>query len=134
MKTTLFEKIALVTGGSTGIGLATAQELAAQGAKVYITGRRQAELDAAVAEIASDAVGIRADVSKLADLDEVYARIAKEEGRLDILFANAGGGDMLPPVTSAIFPERVVFMSFTFCWVCVGQTLALAGLVKNQQK
>jgi NAD(P)-dependent dehydrogenase (short-subunit alcohol dehydrogenase family) len=90
MNTTLSGKIALVTGGSTGIGLATAQELAAQGAKVYITGRRQAELDAAVAEIASDAVGIRADVSKLADLDEVYARIAKEEGRLDILFANAG--------------------------------------------
>lgn len=96
MNTTLSGKIALVTGGSTGIGLATAQELAAQGAKVYITGRRQAELDAAVAEIASTAVGIRADVSKLADLDEVYARIAKEEGRLDILFANAGGGDMLP--------------------------------------
>lgn len=90
MNTTLSGKIALVTGGSTGIGLATAQELAAQGAKVYITGRRQAELDAAVAEIASTAVGIRADVSKLGDLDEVYARIAKEEGRLDILFANAG--------------------------------------------
>jgi NAD(P)-dependent dehydrogenase (short-subunit alcohol dehydrogenase family) len=68
MNTTLSGKIALVTGG-TGIGLATAQELAAQGAKVYITGRRQAELDAAVAEIASTAVGIRADVAKLSDLD-----------------------------------------------------------------
>ena len=96
MNTTLAGKIALVTGGSTGIGLATAQELAAQGAKVYITGRRQAELDAARADIGAAAVAIRADVSRMADLDAVYAQIAKEEGRLDILFANAGGGDMLP--------------------------------------
>jgi NAD(P)-dependent dehydrogenase (short-subunit alcohol dehydrogenase family) len=96
MNQNLSGKIALVTGGSTGIGLATAQELAAQGAKVYITGRRQAELDAATAEIGAAAVGIRADVSKLSDLDQVYAQIAKEAGRLDILFANAGGGDMLP--------------------------------------
>lgn len=90
MNTTLAGKIALVTGGSTGIGLATAQELAAQGAKVYITGRRQAELDAARADIGAAAVAIRADVSRMADLDAVYAQIAKEEGRLDILFANAG--------------------------------------------
>lgn len=96
MNTTLAGKIALVTGGSTGIGLATAQELAAQGAKVYITGRRQVELDAARADIGAAAVAIRADVSRMADLDAVYAQIAKEEGRLDILFANAGGGDMLP--------------------------------------
>lgn len=96
MNTTLAGKIALVTGGSTGIGLATAQELAAQGAKVYITGRRQAELDAAVTSIGAAAVGIRADVSSLADLDRIYAQIAQEAGHLDILFANAGGGDMLP--------------------------------------
>ena len=92
----LSDKIALVTGGSTGIGLASAQELAAQGAKVYITGRRQQELDAAIALIGSSAKGIRADVSRLDDLDKVYAQIAEESGRLDILFANAGGGDMLP--------------------------------------
>lgn len=96
MNTTLAGKIALVTGGSTGIGLATAQELAAQGARVYITGRRQAELDAAVASVGAAAVGIRADVSSLADLDRIYAQIAQEAGHLDILFANAGGGDMLP--------------------------------------
>lgn len=89
-------KIALVTGGTTGIGLATAQELAAQGARVFITGRRQAELDAAVAAIGSTATGIRADASVLSDLDAVYAQVAKSAGRLDILFANAGGGDMLP--------------------------------------
>lgn len=91
MNASLSGKIALVTGGSTGIGLATAQELAAQGAQVYITGRRQEELDAAVKSIGSAATGIRADASKLSDLDQVYAQIAKETGRLDILFANAGG-------------------------------------------
>ncbi|AUV53926.1 oxidoreductase [Raoultella planticola] len=95
MSKPLSDKIALVTGGSTGIGLASAQELAAQGAKVYITGRRQQELDAAIALIGTSAKGIRADVSRLEDLDKVYAQIAEESGRLDILFANAGGGDML---------------------------------------
>lgn len=95
MSKPLSDKIALVTGGSTGIGLASAQELAAQGAKVYITGRRQQELDAAIALIGTSAKGIRADVSRLDDLDKVYAQIAEESGRLDILFANAGGGDML---------------------------------------
>src|SRR5476649_943483 len=96
MNTQLNGKIALVTGGSTCIGLAAAQELAAQGARVFITGRRQAELDAAVATIGAAATGIRADASVLSDLDAVYARIAKTAGKLDILFANAGGGDMLP--------------------------------------
>ena len=89
-------KIALVTGGTSGIGLATAKELAQQGARVFITGRRQAELDAAVSEIGSAATGIRADASVLSDLDAVYAQIAKSAGHLDILFANAGGGDMQP--------------------------------------
>ena len=96
MSKPLSDKIALVTGGSTGIGLASAQELAAQGAKIYITGRRQQELDAAIALIGGSAKGNRADVSRLDDLDRVYAQIAEESGRLDILFANAGGGDMLP--------------------------------------
>jgi NAD(P)-dependent dehydrogenase (short-subunit alcohol dehydrogenase family) len=96
MNKPLERKIALVTGGSTGIGLGAAKELAAQGAQVFITGRRQAELDAAVAEIGPQATGIRADASVLADLDTVYAEIARKAGRLDVLFANAGGGDMLP--------------------------------------
>lgn len=89
-------KIALVTGGTSGIGLATAKELVAQGARVFITGRRQKELDAAVAEVGASVTGIRADASVPADLDSVYAQIAKSAGRLDILHANAGGGDMLP--------------------------------------
>ncbi|WP_029528368.1 SDR family oxidoreductase [Polaromonas glacialis] len=88
-------KIALVTGGTTGIGLASAQEFAAQGATVFITGRRQAELDAAVASIGASAIGIRGDVASLDDLDRVYAEIKASAGHLDILFANAGGGDMM---------------------------------------
>lgn len=96
MSTQLNGKIALVTGGTSGIGLATAQELVEQGARVFITGRRQAELGAAVERIGSSATGIRADASVMADLDAVFAQIAKSAGRLDILFANAGGGDMLP--------------------------------------
>lgn len=96
MNTVLAGKVALVTGGTSGIGLATAKELAAQGAKVYITGRRQAELDNAVASLGGQVSGIRADASRLEDLDTVYAQIAEQAGRLDVLYANAGGGDMLP--------------------------------------
>ncbi|OSQ42638.1 SDR family NAD(P)-dependent oxidoreductase [Thalassospira sp. MCCC 1A01428] len=89
-------KVALVTGGSTGIGLASAQELARQGARVFITGRREEELNAAVKTIGANATGIRADAANNQDLDALYAQIAKSAGKLDILFANAGGGDMLP--------------------------------------
>lgn len=96
MNNQLAGKIALVTGGTTGIGLATAQELAAQGAQVFITGRRQEELEAAVISIGSMATGIRADAAILSELDAVFAQISRQAGRLDILFANAGGGDMLP--------------------------------------
>ncbi|MDU7373841.1 MAG: SDR family oxidoreductase [Klebsiella michiganensis] len=96
MSKKLSAKIALVTGGTSGIGLASARELASQGATVYITGRRQEELDAAVALIGPAASGIRADASVLSDLDRVFSTIASESGRLDVLFANAGGGDMMP--------------------------------------
>lgn len=89
-------KVALVTGGSSGIGLATAAELAARGAKVYVTGRRGAELARAAESIGHGAVAILADASKLEDLDRVYAQIGREAGSLDIVVANAGGGDMLP--------------------------------------
>lgn len=90
MNDKLHDRIALVTGGSSGIGLATARELIAQGARVYVTGRRQSELDAALAQLGPRASGIRADAASLQDSSEVYARIRAEQGRLDILHINAG--------------------------------------------
>ena len=89
-------KVALVTGGTTGIGLASAQDFAAQGATVFITGRRQAELDAAVALVGAGATGIRGDIASMEDLDRVFATIKAKAGHLDVVFANAGGGDMMP--------------------------------------
>jgi len=90
-------KIALVTGGSSGIGLATAQEFVKQGAFVYITGRRQGELDKAIRAVGgSQLMAIRADASNLPDLDRLFAQIKQEKGRLDIVFANAGGGSFAP--------------------------------------
>jgi len=88
-------KIAIVTGGSTGIGLATAKRFANEGAHVIVTGRRQAELDAAVSAI-GNATGIRVDSSNLAELDRLFDRVRSEKGRIDVLFVNAGGGSMLP--------------------------------------
>jgi NAD(P)-dependent dehydrogenase (short-subunit alcohol dehydrogenase family) len=89
-------KVAVVTGGTSGIGLATARRFAAEGAHVFVTGRRQAELAAAVTAIGPNATGIQADSANLAELDRLYERVKAEAGRIDVLFANAGGGTMLP--------------------------------------
>jgi NAD(P)-dependent dehydrogenase (short-subunit alcohol dehydrogenase family) len=89
-------KIALVTGGNSGIGLATARRFAAEGAHVFITGRREAELDAAAAAIGGSVTGVRSDVSDLEDLNRLYRLVGEREERLDILFANAGGGEFVP--------------------------------------
>ena len=83
-------KTALVTGGTSGIGLAAAKALAKEGAHVYITGRRGPELAAAVKEIGPNVTGTQGDVSKVKDLDRLFERIKDEKGKLDILFANAG--------------------------------------------
>lgn len=83
-------KVAVVTGGSQGIGLGAAKAFAAEGAKVFITGRRQAELDKAVAEIGANAVGILADAAKLADYDRLYNEIKLHTNQIDALFVNAG--------------------------------------------
>jgi NAD(P)-dependent dehydrogenase (short-subunit alcohol dehydrogenase family) len=83
-------KIALITGGSRGIGLATAKEFVKEGAYVFITGRREPELAAAAKEIGRNVTGVQGDVSNLADLDRLFAQIKKEKGEIDIVFANAG--------------------------------------------
>jgi NAD(P)-dependent dehydrogenase (short-subunit alcohol dehydrogenase family) len=86
-------KVAVITGGNSGMGLATAQRFVAEGAYVFITGRRQAELDAAVKLIGVNVTAVRGDVSNLADLDRLYATVKEKKGRIDILFANAGAGE-----------------------------------------
>ena len=100
-------KIALITGGSSGLGFATAKRFAAEGAHVFITGRRQPELDNAVKQLGGSVTAVRGDVSNLADLDRLIATIREQKGRLDILFANAGGGAFAPlgQVTEAQFDK-----------------------------
>lgn len=89
-------KIALVTGGNSGIGLATAKRFVDEGAYVYITGRRQSSLDDAVKVIGKNVTAVQGDVSILADLDRLFAQIKQEKGHLDVVFANAGGGEFAP--------------------------------------
>jgi len=89
-------KVAVVTGGNSGIGLATARRFAEEGAHIFITGRRQAELDAAVKQIGKQATGVRGDVASLSDLDSLYAEVKRQQGRIDILFANAGSAELAP--------------------------------------
>jgi NAD(P)-dependent dehydrogenase (short-subunit alcohol dehydrogenase family) len=92
-------KVAVITGGSSGIGLATAQRFVSEGAYVFITGRRQSELDAAIKQIDknnNNVTGVQGDVSNLTDLDRLYATTKEQKGRIDILFANAGVGELAP--------------------------------------
>jgi NAD(P)-dependent dehydrogenase (short-subunit alcohol dehydrogenase family) len=89
-------KIAVITGGTSGIGLATAKLFAAEGAHVFITGRRIKALKAAEQEIGGNVTGVQADSSNPADLDYLYEQVRTEAGRIDVLYANAGGGAMLP--------------------------------------
>ncbi len=100
-------KIVVVTGGNSGIGLATAKRFVAEGAYVFITGRRQPELDAAVKEIGGSVTAIRSDVSNLEDLDRLFATIKEQVGRIDVLFANAGGGEFAPlgQITEDLFDK-----------------------------
>src|SRR5215213_1826063 len=101
-------KIAVITGGNSGIGLATVQRFVSDGAYVFITGRRQSELDAAVKQIGKNNVsGVQGDVSNLADLDRLYATVKEQKDHIDILFANAGVGELVPleAITEAHFDK-----------------------------
>jgi NAD(P)-dependent dehydrogenase (short-subunit alcohol dehydrogenase family) len=112
-------KIALITGGSTGIGFATAKLFVNEGAYVFITGRREQELNAAVREIGKNVTGVQGDVSNLRDLDRLFAEIKREKGKLDIVFANAGGAKfaLLGKITEehydALFNNNVKGVLFT---------------------
>jgi len=112
-------KIALVTGGSSGIGLATAKRFVGEGAHVYITGRREPELAAAVGQIGRNVTAVRGDVSDLGDLDRLFAQIQREKGRLDVVFANAGVARYAPLGTiteefyHSIFDVNVKGLLFT---------------------
>jgi NAD(P)-dependent dehydrogenase (short-subunit alcohol dehydrogenase family) len=92
----LDRKVAVITGGNSGIGLATAKRFVKEGAYVFITGRRQAELDAAVSLIGTNVTAVQGDVSKLEDLDRLYEVVRKVKGHVDIVFANAGVLDPVP--------------------------------------
>jgi NAD(P)-dependent dehydrogenase (short-subunit alcohol dehydrogenase family) len=96
----LQNKIAIITGGSKGMGLATAEQFVAEGAYVYITGRRQPELDAAVKHIGKDVTAIQGDAADLVHLERLYEQVADEKGRVDIVFANAGVGNQMAPLGS----------------------------------
>ncbi len=112
-------KIALVTGGNSGIGLATAKRFVCEGAHVFITGRRQQELEGAVREIARNVTGVQGDVSKLDDLDRLFAQIKRDKGKLDVVFANAGVARYAPLGTiteegfDSIFDTNVKGVLFT---------------------
>ena len=100
-------KVAVVTGGNSGIGLATAKRFREEGAKVAISGRDQKTLDEAVKTIGGDVIAVRADVSKLADLDRLYKTVGEKFGKIDVLFANAGIAKFAPVTESseALFDE-----------------------------
>jgi NAD(P)-dependent dehydrogenase (short-subunit alcohol dehydrogenase family) len=89
-------KVAVITGGNSGIGLATAQRFVPEGAYVFITGHRQSELDAAVKLTGKNVTAVQGDVSNLADLDRLYVAVKQQKGHIDILFANAGTGEFSP--------------------------------------
>ncbi len=131
------DKVVVITGGTDGIGLATAKAFAAEGARVYVTGRRRERLEAAVTEIGGTTTGIRGDAGNLDELDELFARIEREQGRVDVVFANAGISESLAldAIDEAhfdrVFGTNVKGMVFTvqkaLPLLVPGSTVVLAG-------
>lgn len=107
MSKKLTGKVAVITGGSSGLGLATTQRFVDEGAFVFITGRRQSELDEAVKQIGKNVIAVQGDVANLADLDRLYAIVKEQQGRIDVLFANAGLGEFaaLGSITEAHYDK-----------------------------
>jgi NAD(P)-dependent dehydrogenase (short-subunit alcohol dehydrogenase family) len=136
-------KVVVITGGSDGIGLATAKLFAIEGAHVYITGRRQALLDEAVKEIGHGAVGVQGDVAKAADVARLYERIERDHQKVDVVFANAGRYEVVPldaiddPHFDAIFNVNVKGMVFTvqkaLPLMTAGSTVVLNGSIAGSK-
>src|SRR5205085_315754 len=119
-------KVAVITGGNSGIGLATAKEFSAQGARVIITGRDQQTLDAAAREIGGDVLAVRADASSLAEIDELFAAVKERFGKIDVLFVNAGIGKFAPleAVTEELF-DQIMDINFKGAYFTIQKALPL---------
>jgi NAD(P)-dependent dehydrogenase (short-subunit alcohol dehydrogenase family) len=129
-------KVAVVTGGNSGIGLATAREFKQQGAKVVITGRDQQTLDDAKRELGQDVLAVRSDTSRLADIDELFAVVREKLGKIDVLFINAGVGKFVPleSVTEEFF-DSIMDINFKGAYFTIQKALPLlndnASIVLN---
>ena len=129
-------KVAVITGGNSGIGLATAREFSEQGARVVITGRDQQTLDAAVRAISGDVLAVRADAASLADIDRLFATVKEKFGQVDVLFINAGIGKFAPleAVTEELFDD-IMDINFKGAYFTIQKALPLlsdgASIVLN---
>jgi NAD(P)-dependent dehydrogenase (short-subunit alcohol dehydrogenase family) len=142
MNRKLENKVAVITGGSAGIGLGAAKRFGAEGARVFITGRRQSELDKAVVAIEGNVTAIQGDASKLADIDRIYQTVKQEAGRIDVLFVNADFYEFgrLGEITESISTRHSIQMSAACsppcrrpCRFCLRHEMSLATNASNPE-